>query len=136
MLPENQEVGSRKPDDSRSFGRLKFAAQDVDEGLDGEFDEEKWFGNEVVAAGHHGTGAVVEVAEGGSENDRSFLVQRQAAQPGAKFVAGHARHAHVEKHEVELIFGKQLEGGVRVFDADGLEVRFFERVNDGAAGNK
>ena len=49
----------------------------MDEGLDGEFDEEKRLGNEVVAAGHHGTGAVVEVAEGGNENDRSFLVQRQ-----------------------------------------------------------
>jgi hypothetical protein len=31
VLPQNQEVGSRKPDDSRSFGRVKFAAQHVDE---------------------------------------------------------------------------------------------------------
>ena len=30
---------------------------------------------------------------------------------------------------------KQFEGGVRVFDADGLELGFFERVDDGAAGN-
>src|ERR1039457_3002808 len=135
MFPENQEVGSRKPDDYRSFGRLKFAAQDVDEGLDGEFDEEKRLGDEIVAASHHGFDAVVKVVEAGDKDNGGFLVQRQVAQLGAEFVAGHARHVHVEKHEVELFFRKQLEGGLRVFDADGLELRFFERVNDGAAGN-
>jgi hypothetical protein len=31
------------------LGQLKFAAQDVDEGLDGEFDEEKRLGDEIVA---------------------------------------------------------------------------------------
>src|ERR1019366_5918967 len=99
-----------KPDDSRSFGRVKFAAQDVDECLDGEFDEDKRLGDEVVATSHHGFGAVVEVVEAGDKDNGGFLVHRQAAQLVAEFVAGHARHVHVEQHEVVLIFGKQFEG--------------------------
>ena len=78
--------GSEGPDwRFRSFGRLQFAAQDVDERLDGEFDVEKRLGDEVVAAGHPGTGAVVKVAEDGDKDDGGFLVRRQAAQLGAKF---------------------------------------------------
>src|SRR5208282_6542300 len=109
---------------------------DVSEGLDGEFDKQKRFGDEVVAAGHHGAGAAVETAQRGDEDDGGLFVLRQSAQFGAEFVAGHDGHVHVEEHQVEMFFPEQLEGGVRVLDAEGLEVGLLEGVDDGAAGNR
>src|SRR5580693_5502156 len=35
-----------------SFQRLQFAAQHMGEGFDGEFDEQKRLGDEIIAAGH------------------------------------------------------------------------------------
>ena len=35
------------------FHGLQFGAQDVDEGFDGEFNEQKRFGDEVIATGNH-----------------------------------------------------------------------------------
>src|ERR1035438_9687121 len=98
----------------------------MDEGLDGELNKKKGLRDEVVAAGHHGTGAAVEVGKDGDKDDGGFFVAGQGAQFGAEFKAGHAGHVHVQKDEVERVFGKELEGGVRVFDVDGLEMGLFQ----------
>ncbi len=107
----------------------------MDEGFDGEFDEEKGFADEIVAAGHHGTGAIVKIAQGGDKNDGGFLVLRQGAELGAEFIAGHAGHVHIEEDEVEIIFREQLERNNGVFQVDGVKVRFVEGIDDGATRN-
>ena len=60
-------------------------------------------------------------------------MHRQAAQLCAQLKTVHARHVHVQKHQVERIFRQQLERDRRVFDVHGLELGFFERVGDGTA---
>ena len=105
------------------------------EGLDGEFDEEKRLGDEVVAAAHGGVGAALEISEAGDEDDRGLFVTVETAQLGAEFKSVHARHIDVQEDEVEIFFGKEVEGGLGIFEVGGLQFGLFEGVGDGAAGN-
>src|ERR1035438_4618249 len=89
-----------------SLNRLQLPAQNMDEGLDGEFDEEKRFGDEIIAAGHGGAGAVVEVAQSGDEDDGGLFMGGQGAEFGAEFKAAHAGHVHVQKDKVKRLFGQ------------------------------
>src|SRR6266704_1552290 len=86
------------------FGGIEMAAEDVEKGFDGKFHEEERFGDEIVSATHGGIGAAFKVVEAGDEHNGRFLVGRQSAQFGAQFEAVHARHVHVEKNEIEMIF--------------------------------
>src|SRR5471030_366962 len=110
---------------------LQFSAQNMDQSFNRQLDEEKRLGDEIVAAGHGGTGAVVEVAQAGDEHYGRLLVEWQCAELGAKFKAGHAGHVHVKEHEVKIAFGEKLVGGFRRLDVDGLELRLFKCVDDG-----
>jgi hypothetical protein len=49
--------------------RLGFGPHQVRQGFDGQFDHEKWLGNQIVAAREGGLGSAVEVVEAGDEDD-------------------------------------------------------------------
>jgi len=63
---------------------LQFAAEDVDEGLDSEFDGEKRFGDKIVAADHGRFGAVIQVVEVGDKDDGRGFVAGEGAEFGFK----------------------------------------------------
>src|SRR5450756_592238 len=99
---------------------FKAAAHDVHERFDGEFDEQKGLGDEIVSAAHGGTGAALEIVQAGDEDDGRFGVAGQRAEFAAQFEAGHVGHVHVEKNQIEFLFRKQLERGNRVVEARGF----------------
>src|SRR5439155_18507874 len=117
-----------------SAGQLAF--ENIVQGFDRQFHEQKGLGDEVVAATQCGAGAALEVGQPGDKHDGRFGVSGQGAQFGAQFKAVHARHIDIEKDEVEQIFGKHIQREVRVFHADAFQVGFFQRVNDGPARNR
>jgi hypothetical protein len=75
--------------------RREFVAQDVDQGLDGEFNEEKRFGDEIIAAGHHGTRAIIEIVQTGDKYHGRALLMIQVAEAGAEFKPAHAGHIDI-----------------------------------------
>ena len=107
----------------------------MDQRLDGQFDEEKWLADKIVAAGHGGIGAAVKVIEAGDEHDRCFFVLGHGAQFGAQLEPVHVGHVHVEKNQVILVLAKQSQRLLRILDVDGFEPGLLQRINDGAAGN-
>ena len=86
------------------FGGIEMAAEDVEKGFDGKFHEEERFGDEIVAAAHSRIGAAFEVIEAGDKHNGRFFVSGQGTHLGAQFEAVHARHVHIQKNQIEMLF--------------------------------
>src|SRR5207249_3250692 len=56
---------------------IQLAAQDMGQGLDRQFHEQKRLGDEIVAATQGGTGAALEIRQSGHKQRRRFGLRRQ-----------------------------------------------------------
>src|ERR1019366_2707578 len=87
------------------IARLETGRQRERERLDGDFKDEKWFSQQVVAAAQSGFGPRVEITVAGDKDHRRVAVATGGANLGAKFKTVHAGHLHVEENHIVSLPG-------------------------------
>ena len=113
---------------------LQAVAHHMDQRLDGQFDEQKRFADEVVAAGH---GELVRLSKSlrlVTNTTGVFLCCGRGA--AWRTVRNRScRACQRPEKRGRIRFPSKVAGLLRVFDVDGLELGLFQRIDDGPAGN-
>lgn len=104
-------------------GRLTPCADELGNGLDGEFHGENRLGDEVVPAGDDALRAALEIAVRGDVNDGRLFVARQATDSTTQVVAIELRHFNVEQEQIETDLCQQVERRQGIFRGMAGKVR-------------